>query len=117
MNIEDFYSFCMQLKGTEETFPFDQQTLVFKVGGKMYALADVEQFASVNLKCDPEKAIDLRERYAGILPGWHMNKTHWNTVQLNNDVDDVLLRELIQHSYELIFAALPKKVRDEIALG
>ncbi len=107
----------MQLKGTEETFPFDQQTLVFKVGGKMYALADVEQFASVNLKCDPEKAIDLRERYAGILPGWHMNKTHWNTVQLNNDVDDVLLRELIQHSYELIFAALPKKVRDEIALG
>jgi len=107
----------MQLKGTEETFPFDQRTLVLKVGGKMYALADVEQFASVNLKCDPEKAIELRERYAGILPGWHMNKTHWNTVQLNNDVDDIMLRELIQHSYELVFAALPKKVRDEIALG
>ena len=117
MNIEDFYSFCMGLKGTEETFPFDQQTLVFKVGGKMYALADVEQFSSVNLKCDPERAIELRERFSAIRPGWHMNKTHWNTVQLHNDVDDLLLKELIQHSYTLVVASLPKKVRNEIEMG
>jgi predicted DNA-binding protein (MmcQ/YjbR family) len=117
MNIEDFYADCLQKKGTTEHFPFDKNTLVFKVGGKIFALADISEFKSINLKCNPEKAINLRERYTGIQPGFHMNKKHWNTIHLFEDVDDHLLAELIDHSYDLVFHSLSKKVQDEIALG
>jgi predicted DNA-binding protein (MmcQ/YjbR family) len=117
MHIEEFYSYCLQKKGTTEHFPFDQQTLVFKVGGKIFALTDVNQFKSINLKCDPNRAIDLRERYTAIKPGYHMNKRHWNTITLFDDIDDQLLKDLIDHSYQLVFNSLSKKVRDEIALG
>ena len=79
----------------------------------MFALLDVDVFEAINLKCDPEKAIELRESNQGIQPGYHMNKTHWNSVYLNVDVSDQLLVELIDHSYELVYAGLPKKVRDE----
>lgn len=99
--------------GVSEGFPFDQRTLVFKVHGKMFALVDVDTFDSVNLKCDPEKAIEYREQYHAIQPGYHMNKKHWNTVLLNNDVSDRFLLELIDHSFELVYQSLPKKVRDE----
>jgi predicted DNA-binding protein (MmcQ/YjbR family) len=114
MNLEDFRTYCLNLKGTSEGFPFDGNTLVFKVQGKMFALTDVEQFGSVNLKCDPERAIELREEYADIQPGYHMSKKHWNTVQVNGDVDGALLYELIDHSYQLVVASLPKKLRDEL---
>ncbi len=117
MNIEEFYTYCLQKKGVTEHFPFDQQTLAFKVGGKIFALTDVLSFNSINLKCNPEKAIELRERFLAIQPGFHMNKKHWNTVNLNEDVDDQLLKELIDHSYFLVFQSLPKKIRDEVALG
>jgi predicted DNA-binding protein (MmcQ/YjbR family) len=103
-------NFCLNLKSVKEDFPFDKQTLVFKVHGKMFALCDIEDFKSINLKCDPEKAIDLRERYAGIRPGWHMNKTHWNTVSVDEDVSWDLIFELTKHSYELVYATLPKKI-------
>ena len=79
----------------------------------MFALMGVDVFDSLNLKCDPEKAIELRETYQGVQPGYHMNKKHWNTVLLNEDVSDKLLLELIDHSYELVYASLPKKVRNE----
>jgi predicted DNA-binding protein (MmcQ/YjbR family) len=79
----------------------------------MFALMDVDVFDSLNLKCDPEKAIELRETFQGIQPGYHMSKKHWNTVLLNNDVSNQLLVELIDHSYELVYASLPKKVRNE----
>lgn len=102
----------MSLKGVTESFPFDQNTLVFKVFGKIFALCNVENFDGINLKCDPEKAIDLRERYEGINPGYHMNKTHWNTVSINSDVNDTLIFELIKHSYNLVFDSLPKKIRE-----
>lgn len=111
MFLEEFRAYCLTFDAVTENFPFDQQTLVFKVHGKMFALCDVEDFKSINLKCDPEKAIDLRERYSGIIPGWHMNKTHWNTVSVNEDVSKDLIFELTKHSYELVFSSLPKKIR------
>lgn len=115
MFLEELRTYCLQKTGVSEGFPFDQSTLVFKVFGKMFALMDVEDFESVNLKCDPEKAIELRERFQAIQPGFHMNKKHWNTVCLHEDVDDGLLLELVDHSYNLVFASLPKKWRDEIS--
>jgi predicted DNA-binding protein (MmcQ/YjbR family) len=113
MFLDDVRNHCLQKTGVTEGFPFDQNTLVFKVFGKMFALMDVDVFDSLNLKCDPEKAIELRETYQGVQPGYHMNKKHWNTVLLNEDVSDNLLLELIDHSYELVYASLPKKVRYE----
>lgn len=117
MNFEDFREYCLGKPFVSEGFPFDQSTLVFKVGGKMFALVDIDVFYSVNLKSDPEKAIDLRETYSGIIPGYHMNKKHWNTVMINSDVSDQLLKEMIDDSYQLVYLSLPKKMRDELAMG
>ncbi len=78
----------------------------------MFALCDVEDFTGINLKCDPEKSVELREQYEGINPGWHMNKTHWNTVSVGMDVPDNLFFELAKHSYDQVFASLPKKIRE-----
>lgn len=116
MNLDTLRNFCLNLKGTTEGFPFDANTLVFKVAGKMFALLDVENFDSVNLKCDPERAIELREKFSAILPGYHMNKKHWNTVLLNDDVSDQLLLELVEHSYELVVRSLPKKTQYELQI-
>ncbi len=115
MNIEAYREYCISKPGVTEGFPFDNNTLVFKVMGKMFALADVELFQSVNLKCDPERAIQLRESYPAIVPGYHMNKQHWNTVAMDGTVGDKLILELIDHSYELIVDSLPRKLKDELA--
>lgn len=114
MNLADFRAHCLAKPGTTEEFPFDQKTLVFKVGGKMFALLDVDDFESVNLKCEPERAIDLRERYADIRPGYHMNKKHWNTVATGGDVPAALLLQMTDESYALVLASLPRKVREEL---
>lgn len=114
MFLEELRTYCLAKPGVTEHFPFDNRTLVFKVMNKMFALCDVEDFASVNLKCDPERAIDLRERYDAVKPGYHMNKQHWNTVSINSDVPDNMLFELTDHSYDLIVASLPKKVQNEL---
>jgi len=114
MDIEKIWKYCSQKNGVSESFPFNETTLVFKVVDKMFALFDVENFQSINLKCDPEKALELREQYSGILPGYHMNKKHWNTISINEDVSDALIFELIDHSYTLIYKSIPKKVRDGI---
>lgn len=116
MNIEQFHTFCLAKKGVEETFPFGEDTLVFKVMGKMFAITglDAEEF-TVNLKCDPERAIELRETYPDdIQPGWHMNKKHWNTVRFETGLDHSLLIELINHSYDLIVKSLPKKEQERL---
>jgi predicted DNA-binding protein (MmcQ/YjbR family) len=115
MDIETFREYCISKKGVTEEFPFDNQTLAFKVGSKIFALTDVENFRSVNLKCDPERAIELREAYPGIIPGYHMNKKHWNTVAMDQNIPQKLKKELIDHSYELVFASLPKKEREKLA--
>lgn len=115
MHIEALYDFCTSLPGTSEDFPFDEKTLVFKVMGKMYALTDVDAFESINLKCDPIRALELRAAHEEIKPGYHMNKKHWNTVNMNGNLSDDLIYELIKHSYDLVVAKLPKKNRDELA--
>ncbi|GAB1404019.1 putative protein YjbR [anaerobic digester metagenome] len=102
MNIEELRDFCLSLHGTSEDFPFDATTLVFKVGGKIFCLTDLEGPLQVNLKCDPEKAIGLREHYPSVKPGYHMNKKHWNTVEIDGSVNDELLRSWIMDSYELV---------------
>lgn len=112
MNIEEYRNYCLAKKGTTEEFPFDQNTLVFKVVGKMYALTDVEEFVSVNLKCDPEIAIELREKYSGVIPGYHMSKKHWNTVITDGSVSDQLIFGWIDDSYDLVVAKLPAKDKE-----
>jgi predicted DNA-binding protein (MmcQ/YjbR family) len=114
MNIESFREFCLSLPATDEKMPFDQETLVFTVMDKMFALTNIEKFESVNLKCDPEEAIRLREMYTAVLPGWHMNKKHWNTVQLDGSIDDSQLISWIKHSYDCVVKSLPKKVQNEL---
>lgn len=118
MNLETFYEYCLSKKGTTEHFPFDKDTLVFKVGEKMFALSSLNKWEigepSVNLKCDPERAQELRAQYDDIRPGWHMSKIHWNTIAVNKDLSDSLVNELIDHSYELVFNSLTNKLRLEI---
>jgi predicted DNA-binding protein (MmcQ/YjbR family) len=113
MNIEEYRDYCISKKGVTEGFPFDNKVLVFKVMNKMFALANVEDFSSINLKCDPERAIALREEYSAVQPGYHMNKIHWNTIMLQEDLPASLLPALIDHSYELIVNSLPKRVKEE----
>ena len=119
MNLETFYEYCLSKKVVTEHFPFDEDTLVFKVGGKMFALSALKQWEkqepSVNLKCDPERALELRANYDAINEGYHMSKIHWNTVAINQDVPDAMLKALIDHSYDLIFKSLTKKIQAEIA--
>ncbi len=105
----------MSKRGVVECFPFDQQTLVFKVIDKVFALADVDRFSSVNLKCDPEWAIELREKFPGITGGYHMNKKHWNTVETNGSVSDKLIFNLVDHSYDLVAAKLSGKKKKLLA--
>ncbi len=114
MNIEELRSICISKKGVTEEFPFDETTLVFKVMGKMFALTDLEGDLSINLKCDPEKAIELRETYPCVIPGYHMNKKHWNTVRIDGSVNDRLVEEWIDHSYHLVAERLTKKQKDEL---
>ncbi|MDO6811860.1 MmcQ/YjbR family DNA-binding protein [Tenacibaculum soleae] len=118
MNIEELHDYCLTKKGVTENFPFDDVTLVFKVMGKMFALVGLDSWekgeTKINLKCNPERSLELREQYESINPGWHMNKKHWNTVTLNNDVSDKLAFELIDHSYELIIKGLTKKLQEEL---
>lgn len=119
MQIDELRDFCINKKGVTEHFPFDDVTLVFKVFNKMYALIGLDAWEGgeqkINLKCDPNKAISLREDYEGINPGWHMNKKHWNTITINtSDVSDELVKELINHSYDLIVKGLPKKTQKEL---
>jgi predicted DNA-binding protein (MmcQ/YjbR family) len=118
MNLETFYEYCLSKKGVTEHFPFDEETLVFKVGGKMFALSSLTQWEkgipAVNLKCNPDYAEELRAQYDDIKPGWHMSKIHWNTIEINHGVPDSLVKELIDHSYELVFKSLTKKLQTEI---
>lgn len=118
MNIEQFREYCISKKGVTEEFPFDFDTLVFKVMGKMFALAPLSRWEegseTINLKCDPERALELRGEYDSVNAGFHMSKKHWNTVTANQDVSDELLLELVDHSYELVVKGLTKKLKLEL---
>ncbi|MCW0481581.1 MmcQ/YjbR family DNA-binding protein [Gaoshiqia sediminis] len=115
MNIEELRNYCVSKKGVTEEFPFDETTLVFKVMGKIFALTDLEDDLTVNLKCDPETAVELRESYSCVLPGYHMNKKHWNTVLINGSVNDRLIESWIDHSYNLVAEKLTKTQKDQLA--
>ena len=117
MNIEEFRTYCLSKKQVSESFPFDKQTLVFKVGDKMFALTSLEKHpTTVNLKCDPERAIDLRDRYAEIIAGYHMSKKHWNTIIIESNLPLALITELIDHSYNLVIKGMTKKQQIELDL-
>ena len=111
MNIEDFRDHCLGLPGATEDTPFGPETLVFKVGGKIFALTDIETFASVNLKCDPVRASELREAFDFVLPGDHMNKKHWNTVLIGTGATGAQVRAWTNDSYNLVAASLPRAAR------
>ncbi|WP_340075137.1 MmcQ/YjbR family DNA-binding protein [Leptobacterium sp. I13] len=119
MNIEELRDYCIRKKGVTESFPFNQDVLVFKVMGKMYALLSLKAWEegnpTINLKCDPEKALILREQYESIYAGYHMNKKHWNTIALKNGtISKSLLKELMDHSYDVVVQGLPRKVQEEL---
>jgi predicted DNA-binding protein (MmcQ/YjbR family) len=113
MNIESIREYCLIKSDVTECFPFDDTALVFKVKNKMFALLNLDSPHSINLKCDPDKAIELREQYPFVIPGYHMNKTHWNTILLDDAVPDKLLKQWIDQSYQLVVASLPKKLRSK----
>lgn len=114
MNIEDLRDYCLAKPGVTEGFPFGEETLVFKVGEKLFLLTGLGD-NSFNVKCDPEKAVELREQFNEVQPGYHMNKKHWNTVRTDGSLTNKQLKDMIDHSYYLVLAALPKKMREEIA--
>jgi predicted DNA-binding protein (MmcQ/YjbR family) len=109
MDIEHFMRFCAAKKGVTEEFPFGEETLVYKVMGKIFALTNVDAFESFNLKVDPEQGVILQEEYMAVRPGYHMNKKHWITVVLDGTVSDRLLKEWIDNSYNLVVSGLTKK--------
>jgi len=113
MNLEEVREHCLAKFGVEECLPFDEDTPVYKVGGKIFLLMSLDQPFSINIKCDPEKAIDLRERYDDIIPGWHMNKKHWNTVILEGSLSAHLIKEMIDASYRLVILGLPKSQQEK----
>lgn len=111
MNIEEFREYCLSKPSVEESFPFDNSTLVFKVMGKMFALTGLDRDFAINLKCDPEKAIELRAKHPAVQPGYHMSKKHWNTVNIDGSIDDDIIYGWTDDSYNLIVASLPKSKR------
>ena len=114
MDIEQIRDYCLSLDGVTEDMPFGDDTLVFRVMNKIFALVNLEGETFINLKCDPAKAIELREEYPSILPGYHMNKTHWNSVYMNGGLKYELVTSLIRHSYDLIAESLPKNKKEEL---
>ena len=113
MDIESLRDYCLRKKGVSESFPFGEDTLVFKVEGKIFLLIGLQNPTTFNAKCDPERAVALREEYDEVVPGYHMSKVHWNTVSMTGRLTTEQLQELIDHSYELIVNSLPKKLRVE----
>ena len=125
MNFEDFRSYCLSKSGTTEDFPHGNTAVWFKVMGKMFAMTFINDFkfegqmaapfTFVNLKCDPEKALELREKFPAVRPGWHQNKKFWNSVFMNGSLSDEAFRSMIDHSYEQVVAGLTKKLKEELA--
>jgi predicted DNA-binding protein (MmcQ/YjbR family) len=115
MDPELFREYCLSKPGATEDMPFGEDVLVFKVGGKMFALAALDEVpTAANLKCDPDLALELRDRYEQVRPGYHMNKKHWNTVEIDSGIPDAELRKMIDHSYELVTKNLPKAKRKKL---
>jgi len=117
LDLETIRNYCLKKKGVTEELPFNENTPVYKVMGKMFLLASLSYPSSINLKCDPEKAIDLRERYSSVTPGYHMNKTHWNTIILDDSVPNKEILNWIDDSYDLVAKGLKKDDRERLNLN
>lgn len=116
MDLGDLIEYCARLKASTEDFPFDEVTLTYKVGGKIFILiSTASETLRINLKCNPERAIQLREEFSAIIPGFHMNKKHWNTVVLDGSLPKKLVHEMIAHSYELVYKSLTKAKKEQIS--
>ncbi|MGV3585780.1 MAG: MmcQ/YjbR family DNA-binding protein [Adhaeribacter sp.] len=116
MHIEEFREYCLAKPGVTEETPFGVDTLVFKVGGRIFALTNINTFESINLKCDPEVAVQLREQYEAVQPGYHMDKKHWNTIRMHNNIPDLVLKQWIDQSYYLVYAKLTRAQKLAITL-
>jgi len=114
MNIEELRAYCLSLKGVTEDFPFDENTLVFKVVGKMFCMTDLEGDLSINVKNEPEKNIELREEYPAIKSGYHMSKIHWNTVDIDGSIPDDFIKNLIDESYDLVVMKLKRQEQQKL---
>lgn len=114
MDIETLRNHCVTKKGVTEEFPFDSETLVFKVSGKAFVLANIENFDGINVKCNPDKAIQLREEFDAVIPGFHMNKKHWNTLVMDDSLSDKFILDQVDHSYQLVIDGLPLKTRKHL---
>ena len=115
MTQEEFRDYCLRKKGAVEDFPFEATAAVFKISGKIFAMADAASFKSISLKCDPDKAIELRALYPAVTPGYHLNKRHWNTIVLDGSIPDKVIRGLIDHSYERVYAGLNRAEKQNVA--
>jgi len=116
MNIDTIRDFCLSFPGTSESLPFDESTLVFKVMGKIFAITDIDDFESISLKCSPEIAQELRERYQCVSPGYHLNKKHWNSIKIDGELSENDIKYWIAYSYQLVVQGLPKKYQDMLLL-
>src|SRR5437588_7520555 len=115
MDLAQFRKYCLSKPRATESAPFGPDVLVFKVAGKMFALVALDEVpATVNLKCDPDLALELRDQYEQVRPGYHMNKKHWNTVEIESRIPEAELRRMIDHSYELVVKSLPKTARAKL---
>ena len=114
MDIETYRNYCLSLKGAEEKMPFDKTTLVFSVKGKMFSSTNIETFEHINVKCEPEKALLLREKHEEVIPGYYMNKKHWNSILTNGKITNGQMEEWIKDSYDLVVSGLPKKIQNEL---
>ena len=114
MNIEEYRDYCLSLKGADEGMPFDKKTLVFTIRGKMFGSTNIETFELINVKCEPEEAIVLREQYDAVIPGYYMNKKHWNSIKMDGSIPDKQIKEWIEKSYSLVVLTLPKKIQKEL---
>jgi predicted DNA-binding protein (MmcQ/YjbR family) len=114
LNVEQLRDYCLHKSGVTEGMPFGNDTLVFKVGNKIFLLVSLETGNRFNVKCDPELAIELREQHSEVIPGFHMNKVHWNTIYMNGHLTEKQLRDMVDHSYNLIVKSLPKSIQIEI---
>ena len=116
MNIESLREYCLSLPKVTEDFPFDETTLVFRIGGKIFAMLDLERTEWFVLKCNPDYAIELRDRHPEIAPAWHMNKKHWNQLNIFGSLPDALVQSLIRHSYNEVIKKMPRKLKDEAGI-
>lgn len=117
MYIDELRDYCLSLDYVTEGTPFGPENLVFYIGNKMFCLIDIENFKQINVKCDPDNAVELRATYEGVIPGYHMNKKHWNSLLIDSDISDELIKLWVKDSYNLVYNGLPKKVKEAINLS